>query len=84
MRTTIAILLLAAILTTGCATTQTTITTPDNGQVFSMKTTTLFKDVKDVRGNASRQGFQFELGTSGNTVQPEQIACMLAPQLCNN
>lgn len=78
------ILIIALLASAGCATTETTITTPDNGQIFSMKTTTLFKDVKDVSGNASSQGFQFDLGTSSNTVQPELIACMLAPHLCRN
>ena len=80
------ILILLVILLSGCAFTKTTITLPEDDQVFSMKTLTLFKDVKDVSGKTTKDGFKFNLGSSESTLTPEQGAamrCLQNPVLCS-
>jgi len=76
------ILLVLATLLIGCATTNAEYVNPTTGAQFTMKTKTLWKDVKDVNGAFTPQGFQFELGSSAAEGKAEAVACLLAPHLC--
>lgn len=79
------LVLFLALVLAGCASTKTSITDPSSGVVFSMETSTFFKDVKDVSGKADSEGFQFDLGSSGSALTPEQtqaFACILNPLAC--
>ena len=79
------ILLIAMLALAGCGTTKTSITDPKTGVVFSMETRTLFKTVKDAKGDASSEGFEFSLGSSTSTLSVEQakaLACLPNPASC--
>lgn len=63
----------------GCASVEVT----KDGDNFSWKSSTLFKDVQEVKANGG--GFDFSLGSSTSTLTPEQsaaLACLFASVLC--
>ena len=70
-------IVVALIFLSGCATTTTSITDPDTGVVFTMKTRTLFKDIQDAEGDANIDGFRFSLGSSTPTEDAAGIANLL-------
>lgn len=71
--------LFCGALLAGCATTSLEYSAPD-GSGVNVQTRTLFKDINDA--SATWGDVQVQLGSSSGQVNPQVLACLLAPDLC--